>query len=192
MANFILTPTNITYYDQIIRDPITGRWTIPVFKFNTFQPIIPRPDPLNENKNYQEHVIDNIYFSLREKWLYKSSFFRKLLKYFNVDKKDKEIQVHLIDNPNKTNQDKIDEKSRKYIYRYIENVFLTRKMVEKSLKKYVKSHDTKWYNLIYEKDELKKYLSDKLEHLIQKTIYKIYDKNDNKSSVQKRLVTMDN
>ena len=34
MSSFLITPTNIDDYDWIFRNPITGKWTIPVMNFN--------------------------------------------------------------------------------------------------------------------------------------------------------------
>ena len=141
MSDFIMTPTNIDYLETIFRDPITGRWSIPLLTFNLSNrnPFYFDIDPLNDDPNYRRNVVNHFYTRLTEKWLYKAPIFKKLLKYFKVEKNGETGKVSLIDDPDKTVDIKINNEYKNYIFRYIEKVFITKKLVNKILKEYVKT-----------------------------------------------------
>ncbi|RYE14794.1 MAG: hypothetical protein EOP34_05485, partial [Rickettsiales bacterium] len=101
MANFMLTPTDLNLTSSIFRDPITGQWILPLYTFNTnYQnSFLIESDPLNNDQKYQERVIDNIFFRLTEKWLYKSSGFIGLLKFFILKTDGDKGTITLVDDP---------------------------------------------------------------------------------------------
>jgi hypothetical protein len=184
MSEFIITPTNVDFLESIFRNPITGRWTIPILTFNTnlTNPYYGDIDPLNNDPKYQKHVIDHFYVRLTEKWLYKDPIFKSLLKYFKVEKKGDEAKVSLVPNMDSVSKSNVDEKDRKYVYRYIEKVFITKKFVAKVLKQYVGVTHIKWYDLFYNTDTIKDLFVHKLKKLIVSTIYELEDR---KADVEK-------
>lgn len=173
MTQFTITPTYIDFLNPIYRNPLTGKWTMPILKFNTsyINPIYGEIDPLNEDVNYHKKVIQQFYMRLKEKWLYKEPVFEKLLKYLKVDKKGDEVKVSLISDINKASEQKWDKNMRKYMFRYIEKIFVTKKFVKKVLKEYVKRTNIKWYDLFYNTDTLKDLFAHKLKKNIVRTIY---------------------
>ncbi len=183
MSEFIITPTNLDLLESIFKNPLTGRWTIPILTFNTkfISPFYGEIDPLNDDSQYQQRVVDHFYMRLTEKWLYKDPVFRKLLKYFNVEENGSEGKVSLVGNIDdvKDNSNE-DSKFRKHVFRYIEKYFITRRFVEKVLKQYVRRTSTKWYDLINNTDILKDLFAHKLKKLIESTIYELQGKEKKK------------
>jgi hypothetical protein len=180
MSNFIITPPNPDLINLLVRDPITGLWTMPAITFNikTINPYYGEIDPLNEDSRYQKRVIDHFYMRLVEKWLYKDPVFRKLLKYFTVEKNGDEIKVNLIPSLDKMSTTAVDKTTRKFIFRYIEKIFITKKFVDKILRQYVSSSRTKWYDLFNNTDMLKELFAHKLKKLIISTIYELQDRKE--------------
>ena len=177
MSQFLLTPTNIDFIESIFRNPYTGRWTIPILTFNTkfVSPFYGEVDPLNEDPNYQRSVIDNFYLRLTEKWLYKDSVFKSLLKYFKVETTGEEGKVALIDNPDKLSDTELNMKYQKYIFDYIEKYFITKRLIRKILKQYVGTSHIKWYDLFHNTDNIKGLFAHKLKKLIISTIYELQE-----------------
>lgn len=175
MSEFFITPTNVDFLESILRDPLTGRWIIPVLTFDTryTNPYYGEVDPLNENYMYQEKVIDHFYFRLKEKWLYKDPSFRKLLKYFVVEKNENKGSVSVVSNIDKVPSElpKINEEYRKFIFKYIEEHFISKAYISKILRQFVASTKIKWYDLFNNTDQLKKYFAKKIKKNIIKTIY---------------------
>lgn len=186
MSNFIITPTNVDYLESIFRDPITGQWTIPIFTYNTA--ILPYQefDYVNDDPKYQKRVINNLYIRLVEKWLYKDYEFKKLLKYFKVDNSGDELKVSLATDLDNLVKPNIDKKDEKYIFRYIEKIFITKRFIAKILKRYVATTRIKWYDLYHNTSLLKELIAHKLKKLIESTIYSIQDKK-----TSSRVVNMD-
>ena len=114
---------------------------------------------------------------LTEKWLYKNSVFRKLLKYFHVEVNGKEGTVTLISDPTKISETDLNEKYRHHIFKFIEKYFITKRFVEKVMRQYVNTSHIKWYDLFNNTDILKELFSHKLKKLIIATIYQLEDKN---------------
>jgi hypothetical protein len=181
MSEFIITPTNVDFLESIFRNPLTGRWTIPILTFNTglINPYYGDIDPLNDDPKYQKNVIDHFYIRLTEKWLYKDPIFKSLLKYFKIEKNGDEVRVSLVPNMDSVSRSNVDEKYKKYVYRYIEKVFITKKFVDKVLRQYVKVTHIKWYDLFYNTDTLKDLFAHKLKKLIISTIYELEDRKTN-------------
>lgn len=175
--SFVMTPTNIDLLESVFRNPYTGRWVVPVLTFNTtiLNPFIGEIDPLNEDPKYHSKVIDHFYIRLTEKWLYKDPEFRSLLKYFKIEKDGKEGKVSLITDIDKVNKEPVDKTDRKYIFKYIEKFFITRKIVSRILKKYVAVTHVKWYDLFNNTDVLKELFAHKLKKLIISTIYELQE-----------------
>lgn len=181
MSEFIITPTNVDFLESIFRHPVTGKWTIPILTFNTslVNPFFNQVDPLNDDPKYQKSVTDNFYLRLKEKWLYKEPIFRSLLKYFKVEKSGDEIKVSLISDPDKIS-DSQNRDNDKYIFRYIEKYFITKRFISKILKEYIRTTHIKWYDLFHNTDTLKGLFAHKLKKLIISTIYELQDiKNTN-------------
>ena len=187
MSEFIMTPTNVDFLESIFKNPITGRWEIPLLTYNLHltNPFFAEKDPLNEDPNYHKSVVDHFYLRLTEKWLYKDSAFRKLVNYFRIDKNGDKGTVRLIENPEQINNEKFNDTDRKYVFKYIEKYFITKKFVDKAIRQYVKSTHIKWYDLFHNTDILKDYLSHKLKKSIISTIYEVEDRKSNKDRKSK-------
>ena len=181
MSDFIVTPTNIDFLESIFRNPLTGRWTIPILTFNTafMNPYYGEVDPLNEDPRYQKSVIDHIYMRLKEKWLYKSYVFEKLLKYFKIEQNGEEGKVQLVLNP-KGVDTSLNEKYKKHIFKYIEQYFITKHFVSKVIKQYVRTTHIKWYDLLNNTDTLKDLFAHKLKKLIKSVIYELRSQSNEK------------
>lgn len=192
MSEFIITPTNVDFLESIFRNPITGRWTIPILTFNTkyVNPYFGEIDPLNDDPRYQKQVIDNFYTRLTEKWLYKEPIFRSLMKYFNVEKNGEEGQISLISDPDKISEIKTDEKYRNYVFQYIEKYFITKRFIDRILRQYVNTTHIKWYDLFHNTDTLKDLFAHKLKKLIISTIYELQDlkESDKKKDMDNKIV----
>ena len=178
MSEFIMTPSNIDFLESVFRSPITGNWTIHILTFNTniASPYYNEVDPLNEDPQYQKSVIDHFYVRLTEKWLYKEPIFRSLLKYFNVEKEGDEGKVSLITDVDKVSNEKLNKQYSKYVFKYIEKYFITKRLISKILNEYVKTTHIKWYDLFHNTDLLKDYLAYRLKKLIVSTIYELQDR----------------
>ena len=174
MAQIYYTPTNIDYIRDVIYDPMLRTYTIPIMSYDTTSNF-PNSDPVNEDPLYQKRVINNLFLRFREKWLYKDPEFRILLKYFNFERSNGKIRISIINNINDKNTKLPDDKTRKYIFRYIENVFVTKKFFEKSIRQFVKITNLKWYNLFDASDIIKAMLARKMKRLIVTTIFDIQD-----------------
>lgn len=183
MSEFILTPTNIDFIESIFRNPITGKWTIPILTFNTsfISPYYGEVDPLNEDVSYQRAVIDHFYMRLTEKWLYKDNTFKSLLKYFKVTKDGNEGKVSLIEDPDKIVDTKTNMEYQKYIFQYIEKYFVTKRLISKILKQYVNTTHIKWYDLFHNTDNIKDLFAHKIKKLIVSTIYELQERQASES-----------
>lgn len=182
MTTFVITPTNLDDYDWVFRNPVTKKWTIPIMTFDPsiFNPYLNDLDPLNDDISYQNRTIDYFYTKLTEKWLYKKSFYKPLLKYFTVKKSGTEGTVTLISDPEKIPEDTKSGDDYKYILKYIEKFFLKRRFVEKTLRSYVKVSHIKWYDLYSNTDVLQDLFRHKLKKLIIKTIYNLDNETKSK------------
>lgn len=174
MTQFVMTPTNIDYIGSVFRNPITNLWTMPLMRFD-IEGYVDTYDPLNNDIKYQKQMTNNIYLRMKEKWLYKEPVFRKLLKYFKATKEGSEMIVTLIKDMKEVSGSyaELTDVQTKFIFRFIEKVFITKRLVEKVLKHLVGSKHMKWYDLFYNTDEIKKLIYSKLKKLIETTIYKI-------------------
>lgn len=177
MTDFIVTPTNTDLLNFIFWNDFTQKWNIPILKFNTnfINPFYNQTDTINEDPKYQKHVIDHFYMRLTEKWLYKNPVFRKLLKFFRTEKNGDEIKVSLLSNIDDVKDNVPDEENKKYIFRYIEKIFISKKFVDKTLRKYVDASHVKWYDLFHNTDILKDLFAHKLKKLIIATVYDLHD-----------------
>jgi len=70
----------------------------------------------------------------------------------------------------------VDKDTRKYIFRYVEKVFITKKFIDKILRQYVNTTHIKWYDLFNNTDAIKDFFAYKLKKLIVSTIYELQDK----------------
>ena len=183
MADFFLTPTHMNLIQSAMKNNVTGRWSMPILTFNTRVPYFIELDPLNADPVYQQQVIDNFYFRLKEKWLYNSREFRSLLKFFKVNLNGSEGTVELVDDPEKPSDIKPDKNVRRQIFRYIEKYLITKKFISKVLHSYVSTYKVKWYNLFSNTDILKGYLAHKLKKFIKNVIYELHDVMERVSEV---------
>lgn len=181
MTEFIITPTNAEYINTIYRDPITGKWTIPVITFSTklsdpygLHGTYSR-DPLNDDPKYQKMVIEHFFTRLVEKWLYKDDIFKKLHKYFIVEKDHEKGHVTLVRNVKYAKDRDYDKTDRKHINRYIEKLFITKRFIDKILRRYVEETGMKWYDVFHNTKTIKKLFYHKLKQLIVSTIYDLED-----------------
>jgi len=172
-----MTPTNLSDVEDILRDPITGQWTIPRLVLNT---AVINPlwdiDPLNDDPNYQRRVVEYYHTKLTEKWLYSAPIYRSLLKYFKATKRGSEVTVELISNPEKESESNITSETEKYVFKFIEKYFITEHFVKKVLKEYVQTTHIKWYDLYFNNSELKDLFRHKLKRVIISTIYELNEK----------------
>jgi hypothetical protein len=180
MSNFILTPTGMDIIESAFKNSITGKWTIPhvIFNMGYTNPFYEDIDPLNDDPSYQKAVIDNFYWRLKEKWMYKDPMFRSLLKYFKVELNGDQGKISLITNIDDASKYPIDKKYRNFVFDFIEKYFVTKHLVSKTLKQYVKVSHIKWYDLYHNVDNIKSILCHKLKKVIISTIYKLEDEND--------------
>lgn len=174
---FYLTPTNIDDLYFVLRDPHTGKWTIPILTFNSTitSPYYNEIDILNDDTLYQNKIIDYFCIQLTEKWLFNNHIYKSLLKYFKVSKIENSGTVSLISSTDKTS-DTSSDVDNKYIFKYIEKYFITRRFCEKVLREYVAVTHMKWYDLFHNNKSIKKLFCHKLKKLIVKTIYKLSKK----------------
>ena len=182
MSEFIITPTNVDFLESLFRNPVTGRWMIPILTFNTgfINPYYGEIDPLNDDPNYRKSVIDNFYLRLKEKWLYKEPIYRSLLKYFIVKENGEQGTVSLVDDPDKVSSSNINEKYKNHIYKYIEKYFISKHLIRKILEQYVNTTHIKWYDLFHNIDTLKNLFAHKLKKLIISTIYELQEQKAEK------------
>lgn len=179
MSTFIMTPTNVDYLESLFRDPVTGKWYIPVLTFDTriVNPYYREADPLNDDPSYQARVVNHFYTRLTEKWLYKEPMFRSLLKYFQVEKSGNKGTVSLVANEDRLSDIKnFSEEDIMHIFKYIEKYFITERFVKKVLKEYISVTHAKWYDLFNNTDTLKDLFRHKLKKLIISTIYELQTK----------------
>lgn len=176
MASFTLTPTNIEDYNWILKNPITGEWTIPILNFDptVLNPYITDADLVNADVEYQRRTVDYFYAKLTEKWLYKPSFYKPLLKFFTIDKSTPKGTVTLVHNLEKVskNTDK-DTNADDYMYilKYLEKYIIKRRFVEKSLRSYIRVTCTKWYDLYTIGSEVRDLFRHKLKKLLINMIH---------------------
>ena len=187
MSDFIITPTDTNLLESLFRNPITGKWTIPILTFNTkyTNPFFSERNILNNDPFYQKRLVEHFYLKLTEKWLYKDVAFRDLLKYFRIEKKGDNGTVQLIENIDDVNKELISETDRKYIFKYIEKFFVTKNFVEKTIKRFVKATKIKWYDLFNNTDTLKDYIAYRLKKLIIETIYELQDREEKRKTSNK-------
>jgi hypothetical protein len=185
MTNFVLTPTYYEIIDTVLKkDPITGQWSIPrmIFDHNPMSvPLYSKSysESLDQNTKYQKKILKNIYTRLTEKWLRRDVVFKKLLKYFNVEEKNGKLTVSLITDIDKPSKTQISDLYSEYIFAYMEKIFITKKTIEKIIRKYVKHNKIKWYDLLHNIDIVKELIAYKLKKIIEQTIY---DSTSNKQS----------
>jgi hypothetical protein len=176
MSSLILTPTSIDYLDYVVKDYVTGKLYFPTLTFNTMYnaPFYVERDPLNNDSSYHRDIIATFYLRLVDKWLYNDREFEKLCRFFSVDVNDKEGKVEL--NKKVDKETEIDEKHKKYVLRYIEKYFISRKFVEKVIRQYVKKTNIKWYDLLSNSILVREYIAHKLKKLIIHTIEAINER----------------
>uniref|UniRef100_A0A6C0CCP6 Uncharacterized protein n=1 Tax=viral metagenome TaxID=1070528 RepID=A0A6C0CCP6_9ZZZZ len=174
MSSFIIkSRADLDDLNWIVRNPITKSIDVPILLFNPAftNPFYSEVDLLNDDRMYQARVIDHFYTRLTEKWLYKKPIYRKLLKYFQVKKSGDEGKVQLISDPDNVSKSNISSEDSKYVFKYIEKYFVSRRFVEKVLREYVATTRIKWYDLFNNSDTLVDLLAHKLKKLIISTIY---------------------
>lgn len=174
MSYFEFTPVEIASLGPLFLDDISGRWIVPTKVYTTFVPPTAF-DPINENKYYQKRTIEHFDYRLRNKWLHRKTEFRKLLKYFTLEKKDDKVMVKIIDNLDKAVSQSYSEQDRRYIFDYIEEIFLGEdtKFVERVLREYVKRSGAKWYDLVENCPTIIELLAKRLRRRIERAIIKI-------------------
>lgn len=179
MFDLLLTPTNPSFLPYLMKDPITNRWVMPTYVFNVNypNPYYSEIDPLQTDPKYHKKIISNIYTRLCEKWLYNDTEFKKLLRYFKVDIDDNQAKITLLlpADPENIPVQKYDEIYNNHVFKYIEKYFITKGFVDKTLRQYIASSGTKWYDIFYNIDTIKELLAKKLKKLIIKTIYEVKD-----------------
>ena len=179
MTSFVVTPANISVLPSIYRDPITGRWVFPVLTFDVgMSPFLGTIDPLHNDQRYQKKVIENIHLRLTEKWLYSYPAFDKLCKYFMINKESNKGTVSLINDPDKLSTGDISDDDRKYIFKFIEKFFISKKFVDKVLRSYINSTHTKWYDIFHNTDSIKDLFVHKLKKLIVNTVIELQKRSD--------------
>lgn len=175
-----MTPTYLSDVENILKDPVTGRWVIPQITFNTGIYPYGRTqfdiDPLNDDVSYHHKVADYFHTKLTEKWLYSAPAYRSLLKYFKVTKSGDKVTVELIADKDQAGKHKVEQSEEKFVFKFIEKYFATDKFVYKILKEYVKVTHIKWYDLYYNSSTLKDLMRHKLKRVIISTMYELNEK----------------
>ena len=178
MTKFVLTPTYVDYISTIDRSSDDQVWILPSITFKTEPLLYASNDPLNEDPRYRKEVIKHFYTRLTEKWLYKYPSFKSLLKYFKTERKGSNVRVSLIDNIDDASRSNVDDRDKKYVFKYIEKVFITKKFIRRVLTEYVKTTHIKWYDLYFNTSTLKDLFVHKLKKLIVSTVYDLEGKQN--------------
>lgn len=117
---------------------------------------------LNKDKNIQDKIINYYYIKSIDKWLYND--FDELVDFFEV----KNNKIKLVKNYKHKKSN--DDKTNYYmILHFIEKAILTKKLVKKVIKEYIKLADINWYDMYYHSRALK----DLLIHRLRKKIIKL-------------------
>jgi len=176
MYSFVTSPSFYSNNIEPIYDAITNTYRFPQTSY-TVSSII-KNDLGETDYRMQDRMINFYYAKLIDKWLYNSSNFSKLAKYFNVSRSGDAINVELINNREAVNKTyrslKRDEFKR--IFNYIEKFIASRDFVTKVLKKYVTHANVSWYNLPYNSDNIKNLILHALKKKIIKLVRKIEKK----------------
>ena len=119
---------------------------------------------LNDDKSVIRTVTKYYYYKTLEKFL--KSELIDLLGYLKIT----DGKVNFIKNI-KEHSDKLptEEETKKKI-NYLEEYFITKKMIHGILKKYVQKNDIMWYKVQHNEQEFKNYLHKKLKELIEDEI----------------------
>ena len=179
MQSLILSPSIVEDYEWIFFDPAKKSWISPILSFDIdiLNPYSQEVQRLNYDIRYQTRTIDYFNTILTEKWLHKKSFYEKLLPYFEVSRNDKKVDVKLIEDISKlSDPSAFQSNDHKFILKFIEKYFITRRFVEKCIKSYVHSYKCTWYDLYENGDSVKKYIRHKLKKVIIKTIHSLSKK----------------
>ena len=170
---FLQTPVNIDYYNLV--PPIGDKlWTLPQIVFDlNYGPFYKRAQPLNRSHTYQKQVVNHISMRLTEKWLYHDVIFRDLFKYFKCTVKNKKCMIELVGKMDQTSSDNVPHECRSYVLSYIEDIFLSKKLVDRAVRSYVKKTGANWYDLFNQKQSLLRHIHRRLRKLIRNTIYEL-------------------
>ncbi len=164
--SFTQTPYYIQYIPELRRDPITNLWILPSQTFNLVSPY--DYEPLDQDSNYRKNIVSTVFTQFKERWLYKESIYRKLMKYFKVTGDDDKKTVSVISKVGKSSV--VDYPDQKYVLKYIEKMFVTKKLVRKSIQDYMKRSKIKWYDVLVNKEAIKEAIYRRLRKIIGKIV----------------------
>lgn len=167
-------PTYQELLNPIFLDPKTGNWTVPVMKYSLLPnhgPLFVRTDPLNRDREYQNKIIVYFYLKLTEKWLYKDDRYKMLHKYFEVKTDNNNGQVRLVAYDKINSSNKLTPAESKAVSRYIEQNFVSEKLVKKVLKEVINKYKLKWYDLTENNDAIKDIFFKRIKELIKIAIH---------------------
>jgi len=169
MNHFAYTPTFVDELGNVTRDPIVSKWQIRPILFNvtTFPQTY---HPLDSDRSYQKRVIKDVYFRLTNKWLANSSIFQPLLAYFRVEHDGDDRRVSVINDIGDKSTGNVSPEDRKYVYQYIARVFISKKLVDRAVRRTVEKYNMHWYDILVNSRHVKKQAYRYLHKLIRKTV----------------------
>lgn len=176
MATFAYTPNFLRSLSGVERDNYRGKWVIRPIRFN-IPSYAQLYHPSDRNRRYQKQVLQDIYFRLGFKWLDNSHHFRPLLKYFVVEKDGDNLVVRPVTSLEEAKGNKVRQEERKYVFRFIESVFVTKKTVRRSAEAVLQQYGLHWYDLLSNSRLVKKELAKNMEKLIVKTVKRLEKEN---------------
>lgn len=178
MSGFVVTPTYADNIQNIVKDPVTGKWYIPklVIHYDMPNNVL---NSINEDPSYRHKVIEYFYTKLTEKWLFGNPSYQSLIKYFRAKKMGDRVEVEIIPYGTVlTETEKNDQKELKhFIFKFIEKHFATKSFVRDSLEKLVRQHNVRWFDMYQRNSEIKDFLRRQLKKTIKQTTQEISWRN---------------
>jgi hypothetical protein len=177
MYSIVTSPSFYSNSINAIFDPDTGGYRFPQTS-HMVPTTIMKNDLGQTDYRMQDRMINYYHAKLIDKWLYNSSKFEKLAKFFNLTHDKKTINVELINKRTNLNKEykTLSSDDFKQIFRYIEVFIASQDFVAKVLRKYVIHANVSWYNLPYNSDNIKNLMVHALKKKILKLIKKVESK----------------
>lgn len=178
MGSLAYTPSHLGSMSGIYRDPHRGKWIIQPLRVHVGQ-YAQLYHPLDHDRAYQKEVLRDVKFRLRYKWLDNSRAFLPLLEYFRVEHDGEHRVVRLIRNLQQQSASNVSQDDRKYVWRFIEQVWVTDRTVRKAVEKALRKHRMHWYDVLANSGTIKRALARHLQQLITQTVEKLEQRTSN-------------
>jgi hypothetical protein len=153
--SYILSPT---YIDIDLTVPMA-------FKY-----LGPKVDYMSSDPRLRERMVKYYYSKIIDKWLYNEKSYEDLTNYFNLQKEGDQLLVSIVRSLEDAHANNGDQK---YIFRFIEAVFVNEKFVSKVLNEYTERANVPWYDLPQNNAILKSLFRHKLKKAIVKAVKKL-------------------